>query len=71
MRSDLRGFEVVDDRIVEIYRQMTPAARLKISFGLWRSTRTMLMNLIRAQHPDWDATMVQREAARRMSHGAV
>ncbi|MBM3294877.1 MAG: hypothetical protein FJY82_10170 [Candidatus Aminicenantes bacterium] len=68
---DLRDFEIVDDQTADIYRKMTPAGRLQIAFGLWRSAQSMLMNILRAQHPDWGIEQIQGEAARRMSHGAV
>jgi len=67
----LQAFEIVDDQTADIYRKMTPAGRLKIAFGLWRSVQSMLVNILRAQHPDWDIEQIHREAARRMSHGAV
>jgi hypothetical protein len=50
---------------------MTPAQRLAIAHGMWRSARDMLTNLMRSEHPDWSDDQVGHEVARRLSHGAV
>jgi hypothetical protein len=63
--------EVVDHDVAAILREKSPAERLEIAWGMWRSVRDMLLNLLRAQHPDWSPEQVAREVARRMSHGAV
>ena len=63
--------ESVDESMVEIYRKRSPAERLRIAFGLWRSARTLLFNLLRDANPDWDEKRLQREVARRISHGAI
>jgi len=71
MRLDGMQLESVDETMAEIYQKKTPAQRLQIAFGLWRSTRLMLVNILRSLHPDWDENRLQREAARRISHGAI
>ena len=38
---------------------------------MFSSARRMLINSLRAEHPDWDEQQINREAARRLSHGAV
>ena len=63
--------ESVDESMAEIYRKKSPAERLRIAFGLWRSARTLLLNLLRDANPDWDEKHLQREVARRISHGAI
>jgi len=63
--------EAVDESMAEIYRRKSPAERLQIAFGLWRSARTLLFNLLRDANPDWDEKRLQREVARRISHGAI
>jgi hypothetical protein len=65
------GFEQLDERMVRILRAKTPAERLAIGFGLWRSARVMLASMLRSAHPDWDEARLAAEVARRMSHGAV
>jgi hypothetical protein len=71
MSPGSRHIESVDDAMVEIYRKKTPAQRLQIAFGLWRSARLLLFNHLRSSHPDWDENRLRREVARRISHGTV
>lgn len=66
-----RDFECVDDVMAEILRKKTGAERLKIAFGMFSSARRMLLAYLRAENPDWTEEQVNREAARRLSHGAV
>jgi hypothetical protein len=61
----------VDDQMVEILRKKTPAERLAIAFGLWRSARLILTGCLKSLHPEWDEEKVRREVVRRLSHGAV
>jgi len=63
--------EVIDKKMVEILRNKTPAERLAISFGMWETARLMIRGALRQQHPDWNDEMINREIARRVSHGAV
>ena len=63
--------EVVDEIMAEVLRKKTPAERLAIGFGLWRSARTLLRGQLSSLHPEWDAAHLDREVARRLSHGAV
>jgi hypothetical protein len=71
MHIDCRHIEVLDDRMAEVLRQKTGAERLAIAFGLFSSARRMLISNLRAAHPDWSEAQINREAARRLSHGAV
>jgi len=64
-------FEMIDDAMAAVLRTKTPAERLAISNGMWRSARQMIDAILRKEHPDWSAAAIQREVARRMSHGAV
>ena len=59
----------LDEAMVQILREKTPAERLAIAHGMWRSARDILRNLLRAEHPDWPDERVEREAALRLSHG--
>ena len=63
--------EVMDDQMAEIIRHKTGMERLKIASDMYSSARRMLMAHLRSEHPDWDERQIVREAARRMSHGAI
>lgn len=64
-------FEMMDDAMADILRRKTPAERLRIAGRMWQSARVMLRGAIRTAHPDWSEAQVNREIARRISHGAV
>jgi lauroyl/myristoyl acyltransferase len=64
-------FDMVDDRMAEVFRAKTPAERLAIAHGMWRSAGRMLRYVVRDEHPDWPDERVRQEAARRLSHGAT
>lgn len=68
---DWRRIEVVDEAMAEVLRRKSPAERLAIGFGLWRSARKMLRGQLASLHPEWPAERIEREVARRLSHGAV
>lgn len=63
--------EVMDDAMADILRQKTEVERLRIAGRMWKSARVLLRGAILTEHPDWDAEQVNREIARRISHGAV
>jgi len=63
--------EVMDDAMAEIVRSKTGAERLRIASDMYASARRMLLSHLRSEHADWDEPRIQREAARRLSHGAV
>ncbi|ALA59014.1 hypothetical protein [Nitrospira moscoviensis] len=71
MAIDVHRIEVIDDVMADVLRRKTPAERLAIGFGLWRSARVILRGQLEARHPDWDSERLDREVARRLSHGAV
>jgi hypothetical protein len=71
LRLDLGQIEVVDDAMAEILRHKTLAERIRIGLALWTSARDMLIAHLKRTHPDWSIEMVQKEVARRLSHGAV
>jgi hypothetical protein len=62
--------EMIEPAMVQILQTKTEAQRLAISWGMWRSARDMLRNLLRAEHPTWSEVEVHRETARRLAHGA-
>jgi len=67
----IETLEVMDDRMAEVLRAKTGAERLRIASGMYASARRMLVSHLRKENLDWDKPRVQREASRRMSHGAV
>ncbi|MCC7202064.1 MAG: hypothetical protein IT393_05280 [Nitrospirae bacterium] len=71
MRLDAGQIEVIDDVMAEVLRHKTPAERLGIGFSLWVSAYKMLMTHLEKTHPEWDTLRLQKEVARRLSHGAV
>ncbi|GAB4135169.1 MAG: hypothetical protein Tsb009_01170 [Planctomycetaceae bacterium] len=56
--------------MAEVLRQKTGAERLAIANRMWCSAREMIRHHLRQEHPDWTDEEIQRETARRMSHGA-
>jgi hypothetical protein len=70
MQTTVR-FEMIDEAMVSVLRTKTPAERLAISNGMWRSARRMIEAILRKEHPDWSDEVVQLEIASRMSHGTV
>jgi Rv0078B-related antitoxin len=70
MDSRSRTMEIVDDRVAEILRSKSPAERLVIADGMWRFARRMIREIIVREHPDWSEAEINRQVARRMSHGA-
>ena len=71
IRLDRGQIEVVDDFMADIFRAKTAAERIRIGFGLWTSTRNMLLVHLRKTHPDWNDERIKQEVARRLSHGAI
>ena len=71
LRLDPGQIEVVDDIMAEILRRKTPAERIRIGFALWTSARDMLIAHLKGTHPEWSAERVEKEVARRLSHGVV
>lgn len=70
-KADLYEENCVSPAVAEILRQKTPGERLDIAFKLWTSARELCHDSVSQQHPDWSEREVNREVARRMSHGRV
>ena len=66
-----RQIEVMDEAMAEMLRRKTPFERLEIAHGMWRMARGIVLDQLRQQYPDWTSEQINREAARRLSHGAV
>lgn len=68
---DSNRIEVLDDAMAEVLRRKSPADRLAIAHAMWRSAGEMLRHALRGEHPGWMDEAIEREVARRLSHGAV
>ena len=64
-------WEMVDEAMADILRQKTPAQRLAIAFDMANFVQTMIKTNLGCQNPDWTPERIQRETARRISHGVV
>jgi len=62
--------EIVDRQMAEILAAKTEAERLAIAWGMWRSARRMLTQLLTNEHPNWSTEKVQQEVSRRLSSGS-
>lgn len=71
MQSLGARIEVIDEEMAAALRLKTGAERLAIASRMFGSARRMLLSHLRTVHPDWDQRQIEREAARRLSHGAV
>jgi hypothetical protein len=65
------SIEILSEEMAAVLRRKTGAERLRIASRMFVSAREMLVNHLRADHLNWDESRIQREAARRLSHGAI
>jgi hypothetical protein len=63
--------ELMDEAMAEVLRAKSPAERLVIANGMWRSASRMIEAILRAERPEWTDDAIRREVARRMSHGTA
>ena len=63
--------EVLDDAMAAVLRRKSEAERLAMAWRMWHFARDMIGHMLRAEHGDWDDQQIQRETARRLSHGSV
>ena len=61
--------EIVDRDMARVLAAKTEAERLQIGWGMWRSAVRMMTRIVRVENPTWTDEEIQREVARRMSHG--
>ncbi len=66
-----KNIEIIDDLMAEILRKKTPQQRLTIAFSIWISAKKCITNYLRSEHPDWDDSRIQKEVAKRLSHGII
>jgi len=70
-KTSIGVIEIIDDEMARVLRFKTGPERLRIAAGMFASARRMLLTYLKAEHPDWSEQQIQREAARRLSHGAI
>jgi len=63
--------EILDDTMAEVFRAKSPAERLAIANGMWRSARRMILANLQREHGDWPLKELTAETAKRMSHGGI
>ncbi len=61
--------EIIDREMARVLAMKTEAERLQIAWGMWRSARRMITRIVSAEFPDWSEREVEREVAKRLSHG--
>lgn len=61
--------EFVDSEMATVLAKKSEADRLRIAWGMWRSSRRMLTQMLAAQNESWTADEVEAEVNRRMAHG--
>ena len=71
LRLDAGQIEVIDDPCAQIYASKSPAERLRIASGMWRSAKKLITLSVKSQYPHWSEQEVCREVNRRLSHGAL
>jgi hypothetical protein len=64
MRLDPGQIEVVDDEMAVVLRSKTGVERLKIASPMFESVRKMIINMLRAEHPDWDEPAIPQGTRR-------
>ena len=71
IETELDRIEVIDVVMVEVFKKKSSLERLLIAFALWSSAKKQLFHNLRSLHPDWDEKKLNREVARRISHGTA
>lgn len=71
MKIDPRQIEVIDDETAAMCQAKTGAERVAIASKMYAFARETILVRVRSEHPEWHESQVIREAARRLSHGAV
>lgn len=61
----------ISPEMAEVYRQKTPAQRLRIAFSMWRSGQKIVAAAVKNRFPNWSEQQRQQEIAQRMSDGLL
>lgn len=65
------SIEIIDDDLVSIFREKTPAERVQMIGAANRTARLLAAAGIRYQHPDWNAKRVHAEVIKRVCGGTA
>ena len=71
MKPSLPNFDVIDDATAAMWRTKSGEERLRIANRMFLFARRTIVADLRREHPDWDDTRVNWEAARRLSRGSI
>lgn len=69
-RLDAGQIEVVDDVMVNVLRDKTPAQKIEMISAANRTARTLMAAGIRQRHPIWDEEQIAAAVLRRLLGGA-
>ncbi len=61
--------EVLDDEMVAVLRNKTPAQKIAMVAAAHRTARMLARAGVRHLHPDWSEEQIQLEVLRRMTRG--
>jgi hypothetical protein len=61
--------EIIDHDMAGILANKTESERLQIAWGMWRSARRMLSQLLTSENEGWTTEQVKAEVSRRMASG--
>ena len=67
--SSGHGFEVADDRMLQVLRAMTPGKRLETALYLARLARKMMLAQAKQAHPEWSNEQIEQHVAKRILRG--
>ncbi len=63
------SIEVLDEKMVAILREKTPAQKVAMVAAAHRTARMLARAGVRHLHPEWPERQVQAEVLRRLTHG--
>lgn len=66
----LLPIEVLDKKMVAIFREKTPAQKVAMVAAAHRTARMLARAGVRHLHPNWSEGQIQAEVLRRLSHAA-
>jgi hypothetical protein len=65
----IASMKIVDRDMARVLAEKTETERLQIAWGMWRSARRMITRVVAAEYPSLSQQEIQREVAKRLSHG--
>ncbi len=64
-------WESVTDEMADVLRQKSGAERLAIALRMWRFAYQLVSQSVKNQNSNWTKDQIEKEVARRMSHGVI